>query len=125
MAAPLGQSVPSLGGLRASPSMLAILPLTVCTSVAQPTEQYGQMLGYVLASLIRNSAAAASVGARSAPSPARPPRAAPPAPAETRMKLRRERSIPHHLWVQGTPGRKCNADETLAVLCGSRPGLIS
>src|SRR5262249_41638498 len=39
VAAPFGQSVPSLWGLRGSPSMFTIRPLMVWTSVAQPTEQ--------------------------------------------------------------------------------------
>src|SRR5919198_4566486 len=74
--------------------MFTILPPTVWTSVAQPTEQYGQMLGTVFASLIRNSSARASVGARSAPRPARPPSAVPVAVvAERRKKSRRESSI--------------------------------
>src|SRR5205823_5862572 len=90
----LGQSVPSLCGLRGSPSMLTILPLTVCTSVAQPTEQYGHTLGVVFAFLMRSSCARASVGARLAPSPARPPSAVPPAmPEDTFKKFRRETSI--------------------------------
>src|SRR5919108_4619965 len=94
MAAPFGQRVPSLNGLRGSPSTLTILPSTVCTRVAQPTEQYGQMLGTVLASLIRNSAALASVGAKLAPRPVSPPNAVPPAtPAETRRKSRLDTSI--------------------------------
>src|SRR5512145_2405272 len=52
------------------------------------------MLGNVLASLIRSSAARASVGARLAPRPVRPPSAVPPATAaEARRKPRRETSI--------------------------------
>src|SRR5688500_3346759 len=94
MAAPFGQSVPSLNGLRGSPSTFTILPSTVCTRVAQPTEQYGQILGKVLASLIRNSAARARAGATLAPRPVSPPSAVPPAtPVETRRKSRRETSI--------------------------------
>src|SRR2546421_5423952 len=74
--------------------MLTILPVTVCTSVAQPTEQYGHTLGVVFAFLMRSSCARASVGARLAPSPARPPSAVPPAmPEDTFKKFRRETSI--------------------------------
>src|SRR5687768_1829597 len=95
MAAPLGQRVPSLKGLRGSPSMLTILPSIVCTRVAQPTEQYGQMLGTVVAFLTRSSSARARVGARLAPSPARPPSAVPEATAPDALrKCRRETSIP-------------------------------
>src|SRR5918996_1569524 len=67
VAAPLGHSVPSLCGLRGSPSMFTMRPSMVCTRVAQPTEQYGQTLGVVWASLIRSSCARTSVGARLAP----------------------------------------------------------
>src|SRR5437763_11004030 len=74
--------------------MLTIWPSIVCTKVAHPTEQYGQTLGVVLASLMRSSCARASVGARFAPSPAKPPSAVPPAtPPETFRKSRRETSI--------------------------------
>src|SRR6266849_1234476 len=94
MAAPLGQRAPSLWGLRGSPSMLTIFPSTVCTSVAHPTEQYGQTLGVALACLIRSSCARASVGARLTPSPAMPPSAVPvKAPADRLKKSRRDRSM--------------------------------
>src|SRR5881409_2380960 len=90
MAAPLGQRVPSLCGLRGSPSMLTILPSTVWISVAHPTEQNGQMLGVVLASLIRNSCARAAAGASVTPSPTSPPIAVPaPALAVSCRKSRR------------------------------------
>src|SRR5689334_7650404 len=94
MAAPLGQRVPSLCGLRGSPSMLTIWPLTVWISVAHPTEQNGQMLGVVLASLIRSSCARAVAGASVTPRPTSPPRAVPaPALAVSRRKSRRPTSI--------------------------------
>src|SRR5205809_5805761 len=90
MAAPLGQRVPSLCGLRGSPSMLTILPLTVWIRVAHPTEQNGQMLGVVFASLIRSSCARAVAGASVTPSPTSPPIAVPaPALAVSRKKSRR------------------------------------
>src|SRR5881409_2103278 len=90
MAAPLGQRVPSLCGLRGSPSMFTILPLTVWIRVAHPTEQNGQMLGVVLASLIRNSCARAAAGASVTPSPTSPPIAVPaPALAVSCRKSRR------------------------------------
>src|SRR5437867_521008 len=90
MAAPLGQRVPSLCGLRGSPSMFTILPSTVWIRVAHPTEQNGQMLGVVLASLIRSSCARATAGASVTPSPARPPIAVPaPALPASRRKSRR------------------------------------
>src|SRR5712692_6762582 len=94
IAAPLGHRVPSLWGLRGSPSMLTIFPSTVCTSVAHPTEQYGQTLGVALACLIRSSCARARVGARLTPSPAMPPSAVPvKAPADRLKKSRRDRSM--------------------------------
>src|SRR5215472_7835064 len=66
-------------------------------SVAQPTEQYGQMLGVAFESLILSSCARASVGARFAPSPARPPIAVPvTVPADSLMKSRRVRFIAAH-----------------------------
>src|SRR5438445_8649260 len=74
--------------------MLTIFPSTVCTSVAHPTEQYGQTLGVALACLIRSSCARASVGARLTPSPAMPPSAVPvTAPADRLKKSRRDRSM--------------------------------
>src|SRR6266446_512897 len=74
--------------------MLTIFPSTVCTSVAHPTEQYGQTLGVALACLIRSSCARASVGARLTPSPAMPPSAVPvKAPADRLKKSRRDRSM--------------------------------
>src|SRR6266850_838523 len=63
MAAPLGQSVPSLCGLRGSPSMLTIFSSFTWISVAHPTEQKGQMLGTTFASLMRSSCARARAGA--------------------------------------------------------------
>src|SRR5436309_476280 len=45
VAAPLGQSVPSLIGLSGLPSMLTMRPSRTLTSVPQPTAQYGQTLG--------------------------------------------------------------------------------
>src|SRR2546428_4566216 len=90
MAAPFGQRVPSLCGLRGSPSMLTIRPSLTWMRVAHPTEQKGQMLGTDLASLIRSSCACARAGASEAPSPTSPPSAVPaPAPAVTRRKSRR------------------------------------
>src|SRR5258705_5535477 len=75
--------------------MLTILPSTVWTSVAQPTEQYGQTLGVAFACLIRSSCACARVGARLAPTLARPPNAVPvKALPEVLKKSRRDRSIP-------------------------------
>src|SRR3989442_12953950 len=69
--------------------MLTIWPPTVWISVPQPTAQYGQTLGTVLASLIRISCAPATAGPRAAPSPARPPTAAPAAAlADNRKKSR-------------------------------------
>src|SRR6266853_5560709 len=74
--------------------MLTILPSTVWMSVAHPTEQNGQMLGVVLASLIRSSCARAIAGARVTPSPTSPPMAVPaPALAVRRRKSRRPTSI--------------------------------
>src|SRR5205823_10516806 len=53
-------------------------------------EQDGQMLGVVLASLIRSSCARATAGARVTPSPTSPPIAVPPpALAVSRRKSRR------------------------------------
>src|SRR5213593_506876 len=70
--------------------MFTILPLTVWIRVAHPTEQNGQMLGVVLASLIRSSCARAAAGASDTPSPTRPPMAVPaPALAVSRKKSRR------------------------------------
>src|SRR5438034_4525260 len=70
--------------------MFTILPSTVWIRVAHPTEQNGQMLGVVLASLIRSSCARATAGARVTPSPARPPIAVPaPALPASRRKSRR------------------------------------
>src|SRR5438128_5211171 len=90
MAAPFGHSVPSLCGLRGSPSMLTMRPSFTWMRVAHPTEQKGQMLGTDLASLIRSSCACARAGASEAPSPTSPPIAVPaPAPAVTRRKSRR------------------------------------
>src|SRR5882724_8869035 len=74
--------------------MLTILPSTVWTSVAQPTEQYGQTLGVAFACLIRSSCACARVGARLAPTLASPPKAVPvKALPEVLMKSRRDRSM--------------------------------
>src|SRR6266850_5077881 len=90
MAAPLGQSVPSLWGLRGSPSMLTIRSPFTWISVAHPTEQNGQMLGTDFASRMRSSCASARAGASVAPRPTSPPIAVPaPAPAVTRRKSRR------------------------------------
>src|SRR5919108_2033820 len=62
--------------------------------VAHPTEQNGQMLGVVLASLIRSSCARAVAGARLTPSPTNPPIAVPaPALAVSRKKSRRPTSM--------------------------------
>src|SRR5437016_10052744 len=62
--------------------------------VPHPTEQNGQMLGVVLASLIRSSCARAMAGARVTPSPTSPPMAVPaPALAVRRRKSRRPTSI--------------------------------
>src|SRR2546425_9520349 len=70
--------------------MLTIFPLTVWIRVAQPTEQKGQMLGVVFASLIRSSCARAVAGANVTPSPTIPPIAVPaPALAVSRTKSRR------------------------------------
>src|SRR5690242_10008907 len=74
--------------------MLTILPSTVFTKVAQPTEQYGQMLGVVFAPLMRSSWARATVGLRFTPEPIRPLSAVPvPAATPRRRKSRREISI--------------------------------
>src|SRR6266498_352231 len=90
MAAPLGQSVPSLWGLRGSPSILTMRPSFTWTSVAHPTEQNGQMLGTDFASRMRSSCASARAGASVTPRPTSPPIAVPaPAPAVTRKKSRR------------------------------------
>src|SRR5947209_14681529 len=70
--------------------MFTILPLTVWIRVAQPTEQNGQMLGVVLAPVIRSSCARAAAGARVTPNPTIPPIAVPaPALAVSRTKSRR------------------------------------
>src|SRR3989442_65243 len=70
--------------------MLTILPSTVWIRVAHPTEQNGQMLGVVLASLMRSSCARARAGASVTPSPTRPPIAVPaPALAVSCRKSRR------------------------------------
>src|SRR2546422_1970078 len=70
--------------------MLTIFPLTVWIRVAHPTEQNGQMLGVVFASLIRSSCARAVAGASVTPSPTSPPIAVPaPALAVSRKKSRR------------------------------------
>src|SRR5881398_3585995 len=74
--------------------MLTILPSTVWIRVAHPTEQNGQMLGVVLASLIRSSCARAMAGASVTPRPTSPPMAVPaPALAVRRRKSRRPTSI--------------------------------
>src|SRR5204863_3318683 len=63
-------------------------------SVPHPTEQNGQMLGVVLASLIRSSCARAMAGASVTPRPTSPPMAVPaPALAVRRRKSRRPTSI--------------------------------
>src|SRR2546430_14331643 len=62
--------------------------------VPHPTEQNGQMLGVVLASLIRSSCARAMAGASATPRPTSPPKAVPaPALAVRRRKSRRPTSI--------------------------------
>src|SRR5256885_17200111 len=62
--------------------------------VPHPTEQNGQMLGVVLASLIRSSCARAMAGASVTPRPTSPPMAVPaPALAVRRRKSRRPTSI--------------------------------
>src|SRR6266851_9500081 len=131
MAAPLGQSAPSLCGLRGSPSMLTIFPSTVCTSVAHPTEQYGQTLGVALACLIRSSCARASVGARLTPSPAMPPSAVPvKAPADRLKKSRRDRSmsppgsrgVHSHFLVHSTLGGN---REAIGAVARGRDGAFS
>src|SRR3954471_6643301 len=73
LAAPLGQSVPRLIGLSGLPSMLMILPSFTLTSVAQPTAQYGQMLGTSLAPAILRVRACAAIGFRLMPSATAPP----------------------------------------------------
>src|SRR5207245_1030383 len=84
------------------PSMLTILPLTVWIRVAQPTEQKGQMLGVVFASLIRSSCARAVAGASVTPSPTSPPIAVPaPALAVSRKKSRRPTCI------RSPPSKRC------------------
>src|SRR2546427_748694 len=95
IAAPLGHRLPSLWGLRGSPSMLTIFPSTACTTVAHPTAQYGQTLGTAFACSIRSACAWASVGARLAPTAASPPSAVPvsAAPLDTLRKSRRDTSI--------------------------------
>src|SRR5262245_55451929 len=68
--------------------MLTIVPSTTWTSRPQPTEQYWQTLGKALASLMRISAARATLGCRSAPNAVRAPIVvAAPAPL---TKARRE-----------------------------------
>src|SRR6266550_3898388 len=70
--------------------MFTSLPSTVWIRVAHPTEQNGQMLGVVLASLMRSSCARAMAGASVTPSPTRPPIAVPaPALAVSCRKSRR------------------------------------
>src|SRR2546423_787173 len=70
--------------------MLTMRPPLTCTSVAQPTEQKGQILGTDFASRMRSSCACARAGASVAPRPTNPPIAVPaPAPAVTRRKSRR------------------------------------
>src|SRR5882724_5112349 len=89
--------------------MLTIFPSTVCTSVAHPTEQYGQTLGVALACLIRSSCARARVGARLTPSPAMPPSAVPvKAPADRLKKSRRDRSM-------SPPGVEMNTRPSLST----------
>src|SRR2546427_2199482 len=84
--------------------MLTILLSTVWTSVAQPTEQYGQTLGMAFACLIRSSCACARVGARLAPTLARPANAVPvKAPPDAVRKSRRDRSM---AIPQGRPFRR-------------------
>src|SRR2546430_17244531 len=62
--------------------------------VPHPTEQNGQMLGVVLASLIRSSCARAMAGASVTPRPTSPPMAVPaPALAVRRRKSRRPTRI--------------------------------
>lgn len=64
---------------------------TVCTIVAQPTEQYGQTLGVALASLIRRACARAVAAVSGSPSAASEPIAVPTPPAaDMRRKSRRE-----------------------------------
>src|SRR5438105_2718751 len=76
--------------------MFTILPSTVWIRVAHPTEQNGQMLGVVLASLIRSSCARAMAGASVTPSPTSPPMAV---PAPARGYVRELRGV-----VGGTAG---------------------
>src|SRR5690606_28911802 len=74
--------------------MLMISPSLTWISVAHPTEQYGQMLGTVAASLMRSSCARATAGARLTPSALSPPSAVPaPAPAVSLRKSRRDSAM--------------------------------
>src|SRR5687768_4070747 len=99
VAAPLGQSVPSLCGLRESPSMLTIFPSTVWMSVAQPTEQKGHTLGVTFAFLMRSSWACATAGARLTPEAISPPSAVPAPPATERRSTSRRDSSMADLYV--------------------------
>src|SRR5205814_8063358 len=93
--------------------MFTILPSTVWIRVAHPTEQNGQMLGVVLASLIRSSCARAVAGASVTPSPTSPPIAVPAPPlAVRRRKSRRLTCIDSSaLESNGEVGaRSCVAD---------------
>src|SRR5438093_2639169 len=70
--------------------MLTMRSPFTCTSVAQPTEQNGQILGTDFAPVMCSSCAWARAGARVAPSPTSPPIAVPaPAPAVARRNSRR------------------------------------
>src|SRR5260370_19265843 len=111
--------------------MLTIFPFTVCTRVAQPTEQYGQTLGVAWAFSIRSAWAWARVGARLAPSPATPPRAEPvTVPADSLKKSRRDRSIgppveqdrlePSHRRIRPAPPARWTRAPELAQVSASR-----
>src|SRR6266436_2335619 len=65
VAAPLGQSLPSVWGVSGCPSMSMIVSPFEYTSWLQPTEQYGQTLVWTLASLSLIVVAAAATGLRS------------------------------------------------------------
>src|SRR5687767_8035175 len=74
------------------------------------------MLGIVFAPLMRSSCARATVGARFAPRPARPPRAVPvAAPADHLKKSRRDTSINRPLDGVRRQPRKRRAAEPLPL----------
>src|SRR6267142_3414180 len=96
--------------------MLTIRSPLTCTSVAQPTEQNGQMLGTDFASRMRSSCASARAGARVAPRPTSPPIAVPaPAPAVTRRKSRRLTCIRAPLEIEPSAEQDLVARQDIAA----------